>query len=243
MLMNRRAAQRGLSLVELMVGITVGMIVVAGASLLMTTQVNEHRRLVLETQVQQDLRAVADLMLRDLRRAGFWATPQAGVWAPGAARPASNPYSAASAALSDDGDREILYSYSRASDYSTQVDVAPATPENNTLNSNESFGFRIHGNVLQSLLGGAWQPLTDPETLIVNGFSVELKQRALSLQDYCSTPCPAGSADCPPQQQIRRFDITISGQARHDARVQRTIRVSSRVRNDAISGACPPAPT
>ena len=62
---------RGISLVELMVGIAVGMIVVAGASVMLVNQVNEHRRLMLETQVQQDLRASADLILRELRRAGY----------------------------------------------------------------------------------------------------------------------------------------------------------------------------
>ena len=46
-----RARQRGLSLVELMVGITVGMIIVAGVSLMMVNQIDEHRRLSLETQI------------------------------------------------------------------------------------------------------------------------------------------------------------------------------------------------
>ena len=62
--------QRGLGLVELMVGITVGLIVAAGASMMAVNQINEHRRLMLETQIQQDLRSVADLLQQDLRRAG-----------------------------------------------------------------------------------------------------------------------------------------------------------------------------
>ncbi len=104
--------QRGLSLIELMVGITVGMIVVAAASLMMTTQLKEHKLLVLETQLQQDLRAAGDLMLKDMRRAGFWARPQNGVWAEGSfTAPIANPYgSVSSVAAAESGSLECQHS-------------------------------------------------------------------------------------------------------------------------------------
>lgn len=231
-----RRTQRGLSLVELMVGITIGMIVVAGASVMMVNQLAEHRRLVLETQVQQDLRAAADLMLRDLRRAGFWATPQKGVWAPDAADPIKNVYSALPEPAAKDGS-ELLYSYSRAGEYVQPGD----TPEDNRVTADELFGFKLSSSkVLQSKLGNQWQPLTDPDTLLIRSFKVNLQVQQLPLGDYCTQPCPAGSTTCPPQQEIRRFDIELTGQARHDDKVVRTIKVSSRLRNDNIVGSCPP---
>lgn len=58
------ARQRGLSLVELMVGITVGLFVVAAAATLVANQLSDNRRLLLETQVQQDLRATMDIITR-----------------------------------------------------------------------------------------------------------------------------------------------------------------------------------
>lgn len=64
------ARQRGLSLVELLVGISVGLFVLAGATLLLSTQLGDNRRLLLETQLQQDLRATMDIITRELRRAG-----------------------------------------------------------------------------------------------------------------------------------------------------------------------------
>ncbi|MBL0296208.1 MAG: hypothetical protein IPQ21_03185 [Betaproteobacteria bacterium] len=54
-----------------MVGITVGLFIVAAAAMLVTTQLGDNRRLLLETQVQQDLRATADIITRELRRAGL----------------------------------------------------------------------------------------------------------------------------------------------------------------------------
>ncbi|MDQ2780283.1 MAG: prepilin-type N-terminal cleavage/methylation domain-containing protein, partial [Pseudomonadota bacterium] len=65
-----RLLQRGLSLVELMVGITIGLFVVAAAATLVSVQLADNRRLLLETQMQQDLRATADIIGRELRRAG-----------------------------------------------------------------------------------------------------------------------------------------------------------------------------
>lgn len=103
-LINRRQRQtasrpaRGLSLVELMVGIAVGLMVVAGASFVAVNQIGDNRRLTLETQVQQDLRAAADLIVRDLRRTGYWGNSQQGLWQGSNPAAASNPYADASAA-------------------------------------------------------------------------------------------------------------------------------------------------
>jgi len=236
--MLHRAAQRGISLVELMVGIAIGMIVVAGASVMMVNQLADHRRLILETQIQQDLRAAADLMLRELRRAGSWATPQRGVWAPGDAitAPISNPYAVTTPLEATDTSSQVEYSYSRHDDRSKS---APAAPEDNVLESSkETFGFRLTNGVLQFRLGDKWQPLTDDKTLVIRAFNVKLNVQKLDLGAFCHVPCPVGSTTCPPQQELRRFDITLTGQAVHDEAVQRTISVSSRMRNDHIVGSC-----
>ena len=67
-----RATQQGASLVELLVGVAVGLFIVAGATLIVSTQLSENKRLLAETQLQQDLRAAADIMTRELRRSGYW---------------------------------------------------------------------------------------------------------------------------------------------------------------------------
>ena len=69
---RRHRGQRGLSIVELLIGLAIGLFIVGGAIKLFVDNLTNNRRLLLETRVNQDLRAAADLIARDLRRAGYW---------------------------------------------------------------------------------------------------------------------------------------------------------------------------
>nr|WP_295083201.1 prepilin-type N-terminal cleavage/methylation domain-containing protein [uncultured Roseateles sp.] len=235
---GRAHDQRGLSLIEMMVGITVGMIVVAGASVMLTQQLAEHRRLVLETQIQQDLRAASDLILRELRRGGAHAVAERLVWAPGAgiAAPIGNDYAKQTAVTATQN--QVTYSYSSHDD---RAGPNPLNPEDNLSANNERFGFRVSNQTLQFMLGnGNWQPLTDPQTLLITNFTIQQQSQSVSLIDSCeNSTCPPGSATCPPMMVVKRFDVSLTGKAAHDDQVQRTLKVSSRMRNDEITGACP----
>lgn len=224
--------QRGLSVVEMMVGLAVGMIVVAGAIVMTTNQLGDHRRLTLETQIQQDLRAAGELVLRDLRRSGYWEVADRGVWAAGAAAPKPNVYTATDNASTN----AVIYHYARHDDHINPKE--PDSPENDALDANEEFGFKLEDGILKFKLGDAWQPLTDPNLLKVTAFRVKLNAQDISLQDYCTKPCPVGTV-CNPRQQVRHADVSITGAAVHDAAVVRTVRLSSRLRNDRVVESCP----
>ena len=88
--LTRAKVLRGLSIVELMIGIAIGLFIVAGATLMLTTQLGDNRRLLLEAQIQQDMRAAADMISRDIRRAGYWAQSYRQVWPDAGAL--TNPY-------------------------------------------------------------------------------------------------------------------------------------------------------
>jgi type IV pilus assembly protein PilW len=228
--------QRGMTLVELMVGLAVGMIVVAGAVVMATSQIGDHKRLVLETQVQQDLRAAADMMLRDIRRAGAWASASSSVWAPSNTAPINNPYAgmqvlANGAVTAAKGD-EVVYAYADSKLNHAAPAVLPLDAEQH--------GFRLRNNRLEYRLGGSYQPLTDPAVLEVKEFLVTLNSQAVQLPDYCQLPCN-GLANCPPSLQVHDVQITIRGVAAHDAEVDRTVSLRARVRNDeVVTGVCPP---
>ena len=68
-----RRLERGLSLVELMVGAALGLIVVAAAGSVVAAHQGAARRVQVEARLMQDLRGAAELVARDLRRAGHWA--------------------------------------------------------------------------------------------------------------------------------------------------------------------------
>ena len=74
---------KGLRFLKWSAGIAVGLVVLAASVLVVTGQLTENRRLLLDTQLQQDLRATADIITRQLRRAGATNGARATVWQPG----------------------------------------------------------------------------------------------------------------------------------------------------------------
>ena len=220
-----RSLQRGLSLVELMVGAAIALFIAATGTTLLAGNLRENRSLLLEARITQDLRTAADLIARDLRRAGYWAAAADGVWTAAAPAGVANPYAAFApgSAASD----AVSFRYSR-----------DAT-ENNAVDTNEQFGFRLRNGVVEMQLGASnWQALTDAGTLTVTTFSVTPTVQEISLQHLCALPCPSGSATCPPRQQVRSLALVLSGRAASDASVTRSLRSSVRLRNDSVVGAC-----
>ena len=91
-LQGAKRRQTGLSIVELLVGVAIGLVITAAATLLMSGQLIENRRLLTETQVQQDLRAATDIMAREMRRVGGSSELASlrSIWYPGSAQVVSN---------------------------------------------------------------------------------------------------------------------------------------------------------
>jgi prepilin peptidase dependent protein B len=216
------ARQRGLSLVELMIGITVGLFVVAGASFMLSNQLHDGRRLMLETRVQQDLRAAADIVVRELRRAGYSGSAAHAAWFRGTTGIQPSSYTTITA-----GDSQVSFRYGVDND-------------NNFVATDEQFGFRLAGGAIQFQLGGGnWQALTDTDTLVVNRFTITENVQTIDLNRFCARPCIAtGVTTCGPQQIVRDYDIRIEGYAPSDRTVQRSLRAAVRPRNDPVSGVC-----
>jgi len=221
-----RCAMRGLSLVELMVGIAVGLMVVAGASFVAVNQLGDNRRLLLETQMQQDLRAAADMIARDLRRAGYWGASETGAWQGNDPNVAANPYADITPGSAGAAVAQVDFSYSR--------DLA----EDNAVDDDkERFGFKLEGGAIKMLIGSAWQAMTDSNVLEVTRFDVRVERQ--SVQQACFNECPGGGTACWPTQNVRRFIVEIEARSVSDPAAQRSVRDSVRLRNDTRAGACP----
>ncbi len=89
--MSARFVQSGISLVELLVGLAIGLIVIATALYAVTQHLRENKRLLVEARLMQDLRTAAELIARDLRRAGHIAVTPTGVAFSYANLPATQP--------------------------------------------------------------------------------------------------------------------------------------------------------
>ena len=220
----RRVDGRGVSMIELLVGTALGLLVAAAAGSVLGTQHVAARQLQNEARLMQDLRATAELVARDLRRAGHWASAASGVRGDDAVVLA-NPYAAiAPAAAASDA---VALSFS--SDGSAGASVA----------ANERFGFRLRGGAVEIQLGERnWQALNDPQTLVVTSFRVEPRIDEASLAAFCALPCAGASTTCPPRQQVRSFVIALAGRSPADAQVTRALSSTVRARNDVVVGAC-----
>jgi prepilin peptidase dependent protein B len=252
----RHRAQRGLSIVELMVGVAVGLFVVGGAAKLFVDNLSNNRRLLVETRINQDLRAAADLIARDLRRAGYWRNAHLGVSSDLLVPAIANAYSP----VANPSTTEVTYSY--------------AKDGNNTVEATEGFGVRRavdtttgRGVLELQIANGTWQPITDPLTLDIpstgsaatTGLAITpvTPSRTAELWDACpclgeltctanqfKNPNPDTGAkgihfDNRPMLEIRQFTITVRGRSVTPPTISREITETVRVRNDAVAGACP----
>lgn len=158
-MMTHRRASAGFSLVELMVGIAVGLVVLVGLSSVYINTVIGGRTTTASNQLSQELRALMDIMVNDLRRAGHSSAGVAGATNPFLV-PTTVPVISNPAAKRDC----ILYSYD-----ATFLGVTPGVP-----GLEDRFGFRLDDKgVVQAVQPGtlagtdtpcanaAWEPLTD----------------------------------------------------------------------------------
>jgi type IV pilus assembly protein PilW len=225
----RARPQRGISLIELMVGLTVGLMVTAGAISLFATNVSQSRRVVANARLEQDLRNIADLITRDLRRAGYWGNAIKGTVAVGAgAATTANPYVSVSPSSSDT-DGQIIYSFSRGT-------------EDDAKGDEETFGFRRNsedGSVEMQTGKDTWKKLNDPNYTTITSLSLsDASPASIPLGYRCPTNCAAGTPNCP-EVKVRRYDLVVTGRSVLDNAVVRTLNTRIRLRNDEMSGQCP----
>lgn len=227
--------QRGLSIVELLVGITIGLFIVAGATLMLTTQLGDNRRLLLEAQMQQDMRAAADMIARDIRRAGYWAAARQQVWPTGAVLVDTNPYRT----LLTDGTGQVVYDRSTDEEgalIGTDDGVVDSTAKPSQTREHVGFRYNSTAKTIDYLLGTSWQALTDSAVLQVTQFELAFNTQDLPLP--CGVQCPVtGPGGCGLVQRARDVSITIVAQAVHEPGLQRTLRDNVRLRNDEVR--CP----
>ncbi|WP_295636498.1 prepilin-type N-terminal cleavage/methylation domain-containing protein [uncultured Methylibium sp.] len=214
--------QRGLSLIELLLGCAVGLLIAGGATRLFVEHLRDSRRLLLEARLHQDLRAAAALVARDLRRAGFWQQALAATVPP--RRP--NPY------------RDITPSVGPGTDVTT-YSFSRDTTENDLVDLSEATGFRLSQGTLQTLNGGSWQALTDPAVLRVTRFVVSPRRLTIPLGHLCHPACDATTTACP-SLTVRSYRLELHGESASDSQIQRQIHEAVRVRNDEVAAVdCP----
>ena len=221
--------QYGLSLVELIVGIALSLFIVSGALTLYASQLLNSKKAIAEVKLNQELRLTSELVTRQLRNAGFWTNALSGtVSAADGTAPAQNPYATITPQTNNPG---VIFNQNFDS--------------NNVIDTAEGLGFQLKNGIIQSQLGsGNWQDLTDPRAIMITDFSVTpmITNISSTFASANFSPCSKTCTDintCP-QLWIRTYTISIVGQAPSDPSIVRALQQTVKVRNDQVTGICPP---
>jgi type II secretory pathway component PulJ len=248
---RRRSSQCGVTLTELMVGLTVGTLVLSGttAVYLMTTKAAAEN--IRHARLNQELRAVIEIMQQDIRRAGYWALPKG-------ADPAENPFQnqigdiehdlRTGAAIDEPAGSCLTYAYdlnanARVGFCDGCASIGPPFDNDAYDRSNmEMFGFRLRGASIQmrtrrtsgseltfDCRSGWWEAITSGEILVTR-LSFSIRTRPINLNPAKARTDICATADlC---QQIRTVEILLAGQLTEDPGLHQTLSASIAVRND-----------
>lgn len=252
--------QRGLSLVELMVGMLVSLVVLAAVGGMYLTTVRGQTYALRTAKLNQELRATMNVITADLRRAGYWGGAVSGGTSsvlsadPGGGR--SYPYSrrGASGSQTDltvlDGGGCILYAYDANND---GIDPVPA---------GEVFGFRLNGNAVEMLNGGVtvtsscsadtWLAVTSADIVTISGLSFSTTgSQCLNVTKGLSwrlTQSPSTQPACAATGEAtyvaptsgdmlietRQIFVTLSGAHAADPTMTATVSETVYVQNDRV---------
>jgi prepilin peptidase dependent protein B len=217
--------ERGLSLIELLVGLALGLVLVSAALLAFVHQARETRSLLLEARLMQDLRITADLMASNLRRASHWAGAPSGVWSSENVPLRLNPHTRFT--LAED---HVDFSHSPPGEQDVEAD------------GQGQLGYRLRqGAVEMKMSTGPWQAMTDPTTMRITSLGLRASVAEEPLGHLCASACPSTAADsCPPRQAVKRIALHLRAVSAHDPTIQRELQSSVRLRNDTLIGSCPP---
>ena len=235
--------QHGVSLIELMVGITVGLIILAGVVTVVAKTSFSGLENIRSVQLNQQLRGAMDVMHRELQRAGY-----VNSWTPGSTSVATGFDTAAIAlfgsvtlggACAGGVCDCILYSYDR------YPDGAPDGAQGTSGAGFELFGFRLNNGVIQrrtsgdpqACNSGGWQPMTDASvTVTALGFELDTDDEVVYeiVGDGVDLDGD-GFADCQSTETClarRKVNISINGELTSDSDLDFDLRTSVDIRQE-----------
>ena len=228
------ASQAGFNLVELMVALVAGLIVSAAVVAFTMSSFRSNGEYVLSTRLTQELRNSLDLVMRDLRRAGY-DEGALGLMARGTMSPF--------AAMQID-DECILYGYDRKSG-------AGAEPGRVDVDNGEVSGLRRSvvqfdgqnvGVIEYAISGDGTRPECDGETGDYDAFPPQCHDDShwcplsdpaiLNITAFTLTDERTEVGTAPSQVVLRDIGVQITGELAKSSEFERTVTSSVRVRSD-----------
>lgn len=235
--------QKGLSLVEMMVGLTVGLLILAATLAMYLSASRGGRDTLNAAKLNMELRGAMDVMVEEIRRAGAGGS--------GATNPFANPGSTDLSVSQNGSCIEFAY------DADGNGQLATAEPF-------EFFGFRVQGGALWMRNGGAgnvgacangaWERLTDPAHVTIQRvgnapyFAITYQCMNTATGNAGTGRCVAGNAVFDDAAggtmvnllELREVAINIGGQLVNDPAMRMSLSQRVLVRNHRVQPAGTP---
>lgn len=152
--------QKGETLMGLMVGLSVGLLVLAGGSSLLTHQLRGHRMAWQDSHLNHELRVAAEWMGHELRKAQY----------------SAKAWETRSPNQCDDTFCDGFEDFSIEGDW---IDFSHDRNHNGEQDNDECMGFRLSGNALHAKrscnASGDWQAMTHSQTVHITGLTWQLQ--------------------------------------------------------------------
>jgi type IV pilus assembly protein PilW len=205
--MLKKNDQQGLSLVEMMIAIMLGLFLVLGLLTFLVNYVKFNANTAKAIRLSQELRSTMEFMASDIRRAGSWGTAQLGI----GAAPVVNPFATITASTPGC----ILYSYDQNLDGSL-----------NSSAPDERFGFLLDGGAVKMRSGSSsyscavssnWGLVTDVNSITITALTFTVSSVATASNTRVI---------------VRDVTISISGKIKNDPSMTQSLQQTVRIRND-----------
>lgn len=222
---------RGLSLIELMVAMTVSLAVLSGVLTMMMNSMQANASSVKSIRLNQEMRAALDLMVRDLRRAGYRSR---------FLNPDSNPDATPSNCITHIGIGTSFENTVRILDNGTRIEFKyDANQDCERSDDSESFGFKLDAGVLKYTKNSlaatpVWEAMTDPSVTTFTKLSFCFWPANESI---CLTEVPAEAEVVltgPTEVSVHAVRINMTAHIKNDTTIERSITETVRVRNDRL---------
>lgn len=234
--MLKATKQTGFSLIELMIAMTIGLFILGGTVAIFGALTRVSSETLRASRLNHDLRSTMELMVADIRRAGYWSglTPDT---------VAANPFTAAAVdiALGEAGGQPanscILYAY--------DIGVDGVVDDGSAGTTNDRFGFRLRNGVVEMRAGGAgdfncddgqWEALTQANSVQVTALAFDADGSLCINAGYspgvlCDSVTPV-SEDV--LVTVREVNIRLEAENPTTPNIRASLVNTVRVKNDKI---------
>lgn len=209
--MLTRKKQRGVSLVEILIGLSISMIIAVAVLGIFTNAIDGSQRILGTGKLERDLNAIMDSIVADVQRTGYWSN---------ATSSSTNPFYASGTDITTNVAANcITFAYDRS--------------QTGAVSDSNKFGYRLGTSAIQfrptgstfacSAAASNWVDFTDPNTIVITAFTTSLNTIAVN---------PSSGTDT---TSYRTLTLTISAYLKNASTTTKTITRTIKLYNNKYS--------